>query len=85
MASVWEIILIFALKKFLFSIWVLILLLQFLVQMTTWQINYPPTTRILLFEVKRIVLGEFMDDLDLASRIYEAFGVQNTNSKTALD
>ena len=39
----------------------------------------------MLFELKRIVLGEFMDDLELASRISEAFGAQDDSSETALE
>ena len=85
LVSLWEIIFIFVFKKVLFSVWLLVLLLQILVYMATWQVKYPPTARILLFELKRIVLGEFMDDIEFASRISETFGIQDNSSKTALD
>ena len=39
----------------------------------------------MLSELKRIVLGEFMDDLELASHLYEAFGVRHESRKSVLD
>ena len=39
----------------------------------------------MLYELKRVVLGEFMDDLHLASRLNEFFGVQDENESTAMD
>ena len=42
-------------------------------------------TRIMLYELKRIVLGEFMDDLDIANRITEAMDIQEDSSKGAME
>ena len=56
-----------AFKKVLFSMWILILTLQFFVYMATWQVRYPGTLHFLLYELKRIALGEFMDDLDIGN------------------
>lgn len=65
--TIWEIIIIMAFKKVLFSMWILILTLQFFVYMATWQVRYPGTLHFLLYELKRIALGEFMDDLDIGN------------------
>lgn len=40
---IWEIALILLFKKVLFSMWVLILTLQFYVYIATWQVRYPST------------------------------------------
>ena len=65
--GMWEIALILLFKKVLFSMWILILTLQFFVYMATWQVRYPGTLHFLLYELKRIALGEFMDDLDIGN------------------
>ena len=41
--TIWELLIIFVFKKALFSMWVLILILQFFVYIGTWQIRYPNT------------------------------------------
>ena len=74
--SIWEIVMLFFFKKILFSLWVLILMLQFFVFMADWQVRYPPKIRFLLFELKRIVLGEFMDDIDLGAMISSQLGIK---------
>ena len=48
--TIWEIIIIMAFKKVLFSMWILILTLQFFVYMATWQVRYPGTLHFLLYE-----------------------------------
>ena len=59
-----EVLLLFVAKKLIFSMWVLIMTLQFFVFIARWQIKYPHRLRFLLHEFRRIALGEFMDDLD---------------------
>ena len=41
--TIWELLIVFAFKKVLFSMWVLILTLQYFVYIATWQIRYPNT------------------------------------------
>ena len=41
--TIWELLIILVFKKVLFSMWVLILILQFFVYIGTWQIRYPNT------------------------------------------
>lgn len=64
--SIWEIILLFFFQKTLFSMWILILTLQFFVFIAVWSIRYPSVIRFLLYELRKISLGEFMDDLELS-------------------
>lgn len=60
----------------------LILTLQFLVYIATWQLRTPTRSRFILFELKRIALGEFMDDLDVGNEIAGVLGIEidNTNA-----
>lgn len=74
--SIWEVVMLFFFKKILFSLWILILMLQFFVFMALWQVRYPPNTRFLLFELRRIVLGEFMDDLEVGATISSELGIE---------
>ena len=41
--TIWELLIILVFKNVLFSMWVLILILQFFVYIGTWQIRYPNT------------------------------------------
>mmetsp|Transcript_28884 Transcript_28884/g.38508 ORF Transcript_28884/g.38508 Transcript_28884/m.38508 type:complete len:256 (+) Transcript_28884:67-834(+) len=70
-------------KKVLFSMWVLILTLQFFVYMATWQIRYPGKLHFILYELKRIALGEFMDDLDVGDKVNEIFGLPPNEDSAA--
>ena len=48
-----------------------------------WQIRYPSTLQFLLYELKRVALGEFMDDLDVGNQVNEMIGLPpNENSST---
>ena len=55
--------------------WILILTLQFFVYMYTWQVRYPDTLQFILYELKRVALGEFMDDLDFGATVMESMGM----------
>ena len=79
--SIWQLVIIVLFKKVLFSMWVLILTLQFFVFMSMWQVRYPHTLTFLLSELKRIALGEFMDDFDVMGIVMEWLG--NEQSKTS--
>ena len=82
--SIIEVLLIFFAKQFIFSMWVLILTLQFFVFIAVWQITYPRKIKLLITEFRRMALGEFMDDLDIGSEIANAFDL-STSSETAAD
>jgi len=82
--TIWEIVVIFLFKKFIFSMWVLILTLQFFVFIAKWQVKYPHRIKFMLHEFRRMALGEFMDDLDFGKEIANAFGLP-TSEETAAD
>ena len=65
----------FALGKALHSMWVLINVLQFLVYISMWQIRYPTLIKFLLFQMRKIALGEFMDDLTITEDVTESIGI----------
>ena len=78
-----EIILLFVAKKLIFSMWVLIMTLQFFVFIARWQIKYPHRLRFLLYEFRRIALGEFMDDLDFGKEVASFFGLPTSKNSAA--
>ena len=55
--------------------WILILTLQFFVYIAAWNIRFPPITRFLLHELRKISLGEFLDDLEIGKHILEPIGI----------
>lgn len=55
--------------------WILILTLQFLVYMAIWQVNYSPLTQLVLYELRKIALGEYLDDLEIGKWLSEAFRI----------
>ena len=61
--SIWEIVLMFAAGRVLKALWILLHIMQFLCYIGLWQINQPDLIRITLYELKRITLGEYFDDL----------------------
>ena len=64
--------------------WILILTLQFFVYMAQWQVRYPNTLQFLLYELKKVALGEFMDDLDIGGEVMNSIGIQ-VNKGSAAD
>ena len=44
--------------------------------MITWQVTLDATVRIVLWQLRRIVLGEFIDDLELGSKIAKKIGIE---------
>ena len=69
--SILEIILCFTLRKALNKMWIFICAIQFIVYIGTWSIQYPEELRFLLYELKRVVNGEFFDDLPVGEYIKE--------------
>ena len=74
--SIWEILAFTVMNKSLHSVWILVETLQFFAFLSMWQIVYEPVTKVVLEELKRIVLGEYMDDLDIGKRLQEAFNIE---------
>ena len=72
-ASVWEIVGCFFLGKAIHAMWGLVNTMQFLVYISRWQVALSPRPRITLKELRRVILGEFFDDLDL-SKITSTLG-----------
>ena len=60
--------------------WILILTLQFFVYIATWNIRYPSTLRFLFYELRKISLGEFLDDLDIGKYVIEPLGIKMESS-----
>ena len=60
--------------------WIFINALQFIVFISIWLINIPIRTRMVLDQQKRIVNGEFIDDLEIGKKLMEQLGV-STKSK----
>jgi len=56
-------------NKVLSSMWTLVLTLQFLLFIAIWNINYPETTLLVLFELRKVALGEFIDDVPLGDEL----------------
>ena len=82
-ATITEIVVLFAAKKLIFSMWVLILTLQFFVFIAVWQIRYPDRIRFLLHEFRRIALGEFLDDIDFGKEIAQFIGLPTREDSVA--
>ena len=61
--------------------WILILTLQFFVYMSSWQVRYPGTLHFIFYELKRVALGEFVDDLDVGCTVMEAMGMPPNDSQ----
>ena len=55
--------------------WTLILTLQFFVYIASWNIRFPPITRFLLHELRKISLGEFLDDFEIGKHVLEPIGI----------
>jgi len=63
--------------------WILILTLQFFVYIATWNIRFPHMTRFLFHELRKVSLGEFLDDIDIAGYILEPIGIKVESSSGA--
>ena len=62
--------------------WILINSAQFLVFVGLWQISQPAIVRIFFKELKRVMMGEFIDDLDIAKHILEPLGIKTNDEST---
>ena len=74
-ATVFELAMCFVLGKALESMWSLIYAMQFLVYIGMWQIAYPKRLNFFFAELKRIALGEFVDDLGIEPRVLDLLDV----------
>ena len=72
--SIWEIVACFFLGKAIHAMWGLVNTMQFLILISKWQVPLSPRPRITLKELRRVILGEFFDDLDLGSKIASGLG-----------
>ena len=74
--SILEIVICTVMNKSLHTVWILVDTLQFFAFLSTWQIPYEPITKNILRELRRVVLGEYMDDLDIGKRFQEWLGIE---------
>ena len=71
-----EIILCFIAGEALSSMWILINALQFIVVISTWNINIPIRVMMFFNVLNRVVQGEFIDDLQFGIKIAEGFSIE---------
>ena len=45
--------------------------------------RFPGTLKFILYELKRMALGEFMDDLDLGGSVMDAIGLEMSDTSSA--
>ena len=63
--------------------WILINSTQYLVYIGMWQINYSNRTSVLFKQIKRVFLGEYLDELEMSKKISEAFNIKASQSTDA--
>ena len=68
-------------QKALFSLWNLILTLQFLTYISVWQIRYPKVLGFVLTKLRVIALGEFVDNLEIGKHLAEALSIPSGGDK----
>ena len=56
--------------------WTLLHTVQFVVYIGLWQIDLPSKTKIIFSLLKRVVLGEFIDDLEIGMRIQKMLSIE---------
>ena len=71
-----EIITCFIAGEALTSMWILINALQFIVVISTWNINIPIRVMMFFNVLNRVVQGEFIDDLQFGIKIAEGFSIE---------
>ena len=76
--SILELAICLSLSKSLNAVWPLINTFQFVVFIALWNIKYPKYLRRVLHEMKRIALGEYLDDLELGDKFGGFFGVSES-------
>ena len=74
--SIGEVIACTVMNKSLHSIWILVDSLQFFAFMSTWQIAYEPVTKTIITELRRVVLGEYTEDLELGKNFQKWLGIE---------
>eukprot|EP00353_Schmidingerella_taraikaensis_P012373 CAMPEP_0185571574 /NCGR_PEP_ID=MMETSP0434-20130131/3613_1 /TAXON_ID=626734 ORGANISM="Favella taraikaensis, Strain Fe Narragansett Bay" /NCGR_SAMPLE_ID=MMETSP0434 /ASSEMBLY_ACC=CAM_ASM_000379 /LENGTH=362 /DNA_ID=CAMNT_0028187075 /DNA_START=218 /DNA_END=1303 /DNA_ORIENTATION=+ len=70
-----EFAILLAFNKVLTSMWIFILTLQFLLYIAIWKINLPEITRIVLFELRKVALGEFFDNIPIGDELAKFFNI----------
>ena len=76
-STVVELSICFVLGKALEAMWTMVYAMQFLVFIGMWQIGYTNRLRFFFEELKRIALGEFLDDLGLEERFFGFIGLDD--------
>ena len=79
--SVFEIIICLVTGKALNSMWILINALQFIVFISIWLINMPNFAKLVFDQLKRILLGEFIEDLEFGKKIADNFGLETEDEE----
>ena len=60
--------------------WVLLLILQFFVYMAVWQVRYPTRIYFIFYELRKVALGELMDDMNVGGSIMSFIGLDFSDS-----
>ena len=69
----------FAINKTINKLWILFNTAQFLVYIGMWQINYSRPIKVLFHEIKRIFLGEYIEDLEIGQNFSNTLGIKTRN------
>ena len=76
-----EVIICLVTGKALNSMWILINALQFTVFISMWLIDMPDRIRIILAKLRKIVMGEFIEDLQIGKSIADRLGIESEDKK----
>ena len=71
-----EITICFIAGEALASMWILVNALQFIVVISTWNVNVPIRAMMFFNVLNRVVQGEFIDDLQIGVKIAESFSIE---------
>ena len=67
--TILELVACLSVKQVLFANWILITSLQVFVYINDWNVLYPKNLQALMKELRRITLGEFIDDFKAGRKI----------------
>ena len=84
-ATVFELVMCFILGKALEAMWTLIYAMQFLVYIGMWNIKYPNHLKFFFAELKRIALGEFVDDIGIEPRVLAWLDIEDYSEDDLTD
>ena len=67
--AVWQIIIFVFANKMLTSMWILVNSTQYFVFIALWQVSYSKLIKVVNKEIRRVSLGEYLNDLEIGKNI----------------